>query len=175
MYKPTTVIRARDFSDKTTDFLRDRWTAGKLRHVIAALDRREVAITVETLTGHTVMGVTLVGLSSDRLYIAYGGAMGTTAHFIPSLGDTITPLDDPSATKGAKWTAVETWLGEKCAAIRVAKEEHGECEGRTDGRWEATPQGSSVHVRYTPAHEGASRRAWWPIPLSALGEDAARI
>lgn len=175
MYKATTVIRARDFSDKTTDVLRDRWTVGKLRHVIAALDRREVAITVDNLTGHTAIGVTLVGLGTDRLHIAFGGAMGTTAHFVPSLGDTITPLDDPSITKGARWTATETWREEKWAAIRVAKEEHGECEGRTDGRWEATPQGSSVHVRYTPAREGAGRSAWWPIPLSALGEAAARI
>lgn len=167
----TTVIRARDFSDSTTDADRDTWTLGKLRHVIAALDGAPVAITVDRLTGHTEVGVRLVGIACGR-FVDHGPVVertlsdGTTQRTIfsrHSIGDTITPLDRSSA----KWTATDSVRNEASAAIRLARAEHEAAHAY--GRWTATPGLDYVDVTYTPQNgPGAGERGWWRYSLAAL-------
>jgi hypothetical protein len=145
----STAIRARDFSNSTTDVLRDRWTEGKLRHVIAALNGAPVVVTLDRQTGHTVVGATLVRTGSTYSYdsaLIVGTEYGTCGYFLPSVGDTIVPLLEPVVTKGAKWVALDSWRLEQGAAIALAREARPDLDY---GKWEATPCKNSVVVRYT--------------------------
>lgn len=149
------AIEARDFSAKTTDTLRDVWTRGKMRHVIAALNGGPVAVVIE---GLAFVGVTLLHEGAGRLpggqgrvrirhYLADGTTQDTD-YRLETVG-TIIALGDPQA----KWTALTTYREEVSAAITKARMEHGEAEGRAWGAWTGEVASEGVWVRYTP-HTG---------------------
>lgn len=153
----TGVIRARDFSDNVTDTHRDQWTAGKLRHVIAALAGQPVIITTDNQTGFTLVNVTLVGLRASMSgHVELGihsrfedGTETTIYHLAFQLGDTIIPVGESQA----KWTAVRSYGDDKSYAVELAQHEHGETEGRAWGKWTAHPLNHGVFVEYEP-HTG---------------------
>ena len=150
------AILARDFSNSMADVLRTRWTAGKMRHVIAALDGTPVAITTDQMSGHTLLGVRLLGLTET-----FGGGECViikgadddpawprpVAYSLTTLGEAIIPLSEQTATTGAKWVALDTYRNERSAAIQRAKRERPDCDY---GRWSAVPGRASVSWRYDP-------------------------
>jgi hypothetical protein len=145
----TCAVKASDFSHRTTDPQRTEWTAGKLRHLIAALDGAPVIVTVDRQTGHTLVGVELVGLRASFMSIRsqYADNSGDVVwHLAFSLGDTIIPLVDNQA----KWNALRSYGDEQSAAIQRAQAEHGEPEGRSWGEWDATLGHHHVNVTYAP-------------------------
>lgn len=151
------AIRARDFSHDTTDPNRDLWSAGTLRHVIAALAGTPVAVTTDNQTGHTVCGARLVGLtcSGDRVIVEHRYGPGPTDvqrtnYLLFALGDTIVPLASGAGTP-AKFAATGSHRDEVSAAIRAAQAAHGDVEGRSWGRWTGRCEREGVYVRYTPS------------------------
>lgn len=175
------AIRAQDFSSSTRDVSRDRWTDGKLRHVSAALAGTPVAITVDSGTGHTIIGARLGGLNTSlaggaslEVFSTYDQDGVTheqqTNYLQFSLGDTIIPLPEPDARMdSAKWRALDSYRSESSEAIRVAQAVAAE-EGRNVswGKWEATPMRNYVSVSYTPQREDGGERWHLPVNLSKL-------
>ena len=173
----TCVIRAQDFSDSVTDVNRNEWTAGKLRHVIAALDGSPVIITTDRQTGHTLVNVTLVGIRegfSGQLQLGIhsvysDGTKSTIWHLIFMLGDTIVPL----ANGGAKWAAKKSYRDEQSYAVELAQAEHGEPEGRSWGKWNVRSGHRNVVVDYQPHTDNPAfadkhgERGWWTYSLDA--------
>ncbi len=156
------AITPQDFSSSTSDVLRDRWTVGKMRHVVAALAGRPVAITTDRMTGSTRIGVTLRDVQGLRHGTGYGvvvestfedGTTSGTLFDLHSLG-VIIPLDYGVGEKDAKWTALETYRQESSEAIRQARETHPELGY---GRWNGTPCFDCVSVTYEP--QGGEREA----------------
>lgn len=156
----STAILASDFSDSVSDVNRHRWTLGKMQFVVDALMEAPVAVIVDKGTGHAEVGVILKeafdggGDRGPRLAV-YRPDIGSTTNFwLPNIGETIIPLDEVITVKGAKWRALEQYRKVKSEATRIARAEHGECEGRAWGKWKATPiTRSQVDVTYTP-HTG---------------------
>lgn len=160
----TTAILASDFSSRTTDVLRDQWTAGKLRHLIAALDGQPVAIVIDSYTGSTLVGVTLERLvgkmhgSGHNVVIAStlpDGTVQRTAYRTEALGLTIIPLAPEDGTKGAKWVALDTYREEASAVIRLANAKMT-AAGREGGwgRWETLALADGVSAFYHPQPQG---------------------
>lgn len=132
MSHTTAAISASDFSDDITDSHRALWTAGKLRHVIAALDGTPVAVVTNKMTGHAVVGVTLDGLRQNpdggghQVLITYEYAPGestrTWTHVL-NIGETIIPITGMGAhpSPSPRWTALETHRREGYNAIILAR------------------------------------------------------
>lgn len=153
----TCAIRAQDFSQLTTDDDRNRWTGGKMRHVLAALGDAPVVITTDNQTGHTLVNVTLTGLRTGWAGCGYelgihsefsDGTGSTLWHRLDSIGDTIIPLTD--AGEGAKWRATRSFNDEASYAVELAQAQHGAGNGREWGNWRTSVGYSEVSVRYTP-------------------------
>lgn len=153
----TCIIRAQDFSQLTTDDDRNRWTGGKIRHVLAALGDAPVVITTDNQTGHTLINVRLVGLRTGWAGCGYevgiksvfeDGSGSTVWHRLDSIGDTIIPLTD--AGEGAKWKATRSFNDESSFAVELAQAQHGKREGREWGNWRTHTGYSGVSVTYTP-------------------------
>lgn len=156
----TGVITASDFSDRVTDRDRNDWTAGKMRHVITALDGRRVAITTDRRTGHTDFNVRLVGLTTSmtsnypRVQIEYTHSDGTTHvtnRLLFNLGPVITLMPAPVTDKRNKWTALENWREETSAAAKIAHDRR-EAAGLTGGHTtsEIRVHAHGVRVHYSP-------------------------
>jgi hypothetical protein len=180
------TITARDFSDRTTDTLRDRWTQGKMRHVVAALDGRPVVVVLEAGTGFTMVGVRLLGVR-DNFYGGAGRVLvestfedGTTSVLAYRLEDVgpIVELEGPVVGGGVRFRAVETYRAEVSAAIRFAQERHGKPEGRNWGAWRVGYVGADfLDVTYEP-HTGnpaaadyaggCGERGYWRIMVRDL-------
>lgn len=173
----TSIIRASDFSDSVSDTLRDRWTDGKMRHVIAALAGDPVIVTTDSGSGHSLVGVRLVGITPDphgSSLLRIESEHGVTAYSAFMLGDTIVPLAGRGRTRGAKWDALDSYRRERSAAIAVARtlrEQDGAPPER--GRWEAIPLRDGVIVTYQPQREGAGDRWSMTVPLDRLSAAAA--
>lgn len=163
-----TTITARDFSNRTTDPNRDLWTAGAIRHLVAALRGAPVAIVTDKGTGHTVVNVTLVGTGSTRdggfpgvlVEYTYGenGQTQRTLHPLFNIG-MILELDGiTGGVGGAKWRALDTYRDERSAAITQAQAAHPEL---TRGKWDGQPsrRDSEVSVSYTPHQPSYARDA----------------
>jgi hypothetical protein len=155
----TCVIRAQDFSQLTTDDDRNRWTGGKMRHVMAALGDTPVVITTDNQTGHTLVNVTLTGLRTGWAGCGYevgiastfsDGSGRTVWHRLDSIGDTIIPLPVDSAHGDAKWKATRSYNDEASYAVELAQAQHGQREGREWGNWRTHVDYSGVTVTYTP-------------------------
>lgn len=178
---PTTcAITARNFYDSRVNG-RAEWTAGMLRHVVAALAGRPVAITTEAQTGHTLLNATLVDVRSGWDYPVLtiemplsDGETYRTTPLIFKLGETIVPLDPPaSAGPDAKWTALNTYRNEKSAALEYVKAQRPEAS-EWWGVWKMTPGLRNVVVTYTPSKGNPAFADRWhtdeffDVPLSAL-------
>lgn len=178
----TTALTSRDFGN-AKDF-HVEWTAGALRHVIKALDGVPVALVVSFQTGHTVMGVVLVGLRTSfhgdhpELIVRYPEGH-ETAHLVFTLGETIIPLAQTEKHYrggGPKWEALKTYAEEKSAAVLRAQREHGETEGRAWGVWCAKPALHHVYVEYTPSTGNPhfadkwGKRGFWTYGLETLAD-----
>lgn len=153
----TTAIRTTDFSETVTDPNRHTWTAGALRHVIAALDGAPVIIVTDDETGHALVNVTLVGLGTGwstgytvGIKSNYEDGTGSTIwHRLQGLGDTIIPLAQPHG-RNAKWVATKSYMDESSFAVELAQAQHGKGEGREWGNWSASPGYEGVTVTYQP-------------------------
>lgn len=163
----TGVILASDFSDRVTDNDRHIWTAGKMRHVIAALKGRRVSIVTDNQTGHTLFNVRLVGLTTGmssnlaRVQIEYVYAPGKsqfTNYLLMNIGPCITLMPSATTDKRDKWQALNTWREETSAAIGLYHA-HREAEGLTSsyGRYEVRPTANSVVVSFEPDRDRAKR------------------
>lgn len=165
----TTAILASDFSDRVTDTNRRAWTLGKMRHAIAALDGRDVAIITDRQTGHVTFGRLIECFDGGpsrgpRVMVESDLSDGTvqrTTFWLHGIGETIIPLSERLGERGAKWTALETWREEKSRAIRWAAERHGEVEGRAWGSWTAEPHDYFVSVAYEPSTGNPAFSGQW--------------
>lgn len=168
------TITARDFSARVTDPQRDLWTLGKMRHVVADLNGGEVtAIVLDKMTGWTLTGVRLVGVrptsghecGQGRLIVesAYDdGETQRTAYRLEDVGAIVAPI---TSRPSVKHNAVNTYHDEVSAAIRVARELHGEVEGRAWGRWTGECHMlDEVYVHYEPSTGNPFYAEQWGTP-----------
>jgi len=160
------AILASDFSPSTADALRDRWTAGKMRLLIAALGDTPVAIVLER-TGFAMVGVTL-----ERVAARMNGGQGVvirdaagreTNYRLDNVGTTIIPL----AETRAKWEALKAGMDLTSALARKAKE-IAEAEGfeGDGGAWVVNmdtldPAAGRGEVSYRPRKGFGSRWYRW--------------
>ena len=145
------AIEPSDFSNSTSDPLRDRWTTGKLRHVIAAARGHKAIVTIEDLAYVDVELVGLYDASLARLVVRYQWGAGEgehtdTRYLLHGIGPIVV-----LGSTNAKWTALETHRNEVSAAIEVAREAHGEAEGRAWGAWSGDLTFYGAAVRYRPS------------------------
>lgn len=177
-----TTIEARDLSDTLTDPLRETWTAGKMRHVVAALNGTRVAIVVEKSTGFTMadvrlLNVTPTGLTNDGARVIVestlsDGTVMPTRYDLHGIGPIVTL--DPEADRtdgGPKFRALNTAREEKAAAISKVREEMGD----PYGTFTATLGLNYVDVLYTPASNpppgvDVGERAYRRVPAADLGD-----
>jgi hypothetical protein len=125
VWSSSCVILPSDFSNSFSDPVRDQWNAGKLRHVIAALNGSPVAVVTDNGTGHTEIGVSLVGFTSNS-YVDLvvvertlsDGKITKTAYNPWKLG-VILPLAEAMGATGAKWRSLELHRNELSAAVRI--------------------------------------------------------
>lgn len=140
------AVTPQDFSSKAGT---DRWTAGMLRHLSAALNGRPALMVTDTMTGHTQLVVLgrpgATPNVSQGFGIVYAGEQRQTIHHIHKLGMVI-PLDSP-ITDNPKWEAVRAYREEGMAAIRVAQQEAAP-EQLTTGRWTAESFDHFVNVSW---------------------------
>jgi hypothetical protein len=160
----TCIITVRDFINSTADqnWKRQEWKPGYLRHVVEAVRGLKVAVTTDKQTGHTPVGVELVGVGyvpgktyahlGVRYFYTEDGQEKSyvTWHDIHSIG-MILPLQEDSVTLGAKWTAIDTVRAECSAATALARAEW-EKIGCNYGAFHAEPLmgAGQVYVTYTP-------------------------
>lgn len=159
----TTVILASDFSSRTTDVDRDTWTAGKLRHVIAALKGSPVIIVTDAHTGHALVGVELVGVTQSmngHAELRIRDEFSVTRYLAFKLGATIVPLTETQA----KWEAIGSYRREALAAITEARTN---VENPDVGNWETVTLARSVYVTRTIVADGGTHRDYWTIPVVA--------
>lgn len=173
------VILPTDFNKNTADPNRRRWTAGQLRHVVAALAGTPVAITIDNQTGSALVGVVLLAVTPNSpghdLLIEYtfadkSGAVKTqrTSYRIFSLGEAIIPMGYPNGgNTDAKFIATRTYADENTRAITVVRAKYGEVAGRKCGAWSAEPTLTGSIVRYTPHTGNPAFAADWGTPVSA--------
>lgn len=178
----TCIIKASDFSPRSTDPNHDTWTAGKMRHVSAALAGTPCAIVADRQTGHTLVGVTLgsirPGGGGEHARVAItstfsDGSGQTLHHLLFLIGSPIIPLGGGDH-RNAKWRALRTYSDERIAAVTRAQREH-DPKGDWWGTWEATPDAAGVTVSYRPSTGNeALRDRWgthqsWVYSLDQLG------
>lgn len=171
-----TAIRASDFSSRTTDFDRHRWTVGKMQLTIDALKGAPVVIVVDQQTGFTMVGVTLTrsyhdSWGGDRVVVRDSFTEHGVAYRLADIGETIIPLTE----QRVKWNALNAARDLEAAAIRKAREAHG--EGRRWGAWRARPTSStSAHVTYTPSTGNPAFGGQWGTPwFGEVTVDSAEI
>lgn len=168
----TEVINARDFSNSTTDVLRDTWTVGKMYHVIKALEGRKVAATLDKTTGFTEFNVTLEttyrGAWGPKVRVRYvydveakdGRGVNETDYDLNSTGMIMVMPDD---RKGLSigYQAQQSYREHCSAAIEEARK-LAAGTGREWGTWKATPvSGREVDVTYTPSTGNPSFADQW--------------
>lgn len=152
----TTVILARDLDpDQTiTNPNLNRWSLGKIRYVIAALDGAPVAITTDTQTGSTALNARLIEAfyggpaRGERLTVETTLSDGTTQRTnfpVDNIG-MILPLTAEAGVRGPKWDAKEALRNDCQRAIEVARER---LTGGY-GRWETRASRDGIGVSYRP-------------------------
>lgn len=170
----TCIITPQDFSSLVTDRHRYRWTLGPMRHTVAALKGRPVAITTDTQTGGTRIGVTLGACYRHHragAVVEVTGEYGPTAYRLDGIGH-ILPLDWPRTEQDAKWVALRSYGDEQTAALRVARpvieQRVRAAGGEPYGKYTITPDMDNVVVAYTPQREDAGRSMHEVVKLSEL-------
>lgn len=178
------IIQPVDFADRIeeTGGWRFGWGGGAMRHLVAALDGRKVAVVTDTATGGVVNNVVLVAVVSG--WAGNGYALRVSDTYTREDGREVSretdyplskvgPVIDLSEFTDTKWKALRTFGDEVAAAIRLAQNAHGKDEGREWGRWRGTPMGTSAHVDVTyephtgnPHYAGrAGERGYWRIAV----------
>lgn len=165
MTASTHIIRPTDFNKNTADPNRNTWQAGQIRHIMNAINAVEGATTmIETATGlmqtYTIVGVIEGGCGRF--------ARATLRHTWVENGiekhqDTRFPLFDigaiivttPTFMDDPRSAAIRSHADEASQLILQAQADHGEKEGRSCGKWDATPGAydRTGWVTYTP-HTG---------------------
>lgn len=156
----TCAIRAQDFDNVLTDYA-DRWTAGKMRHLVDALQDAPVLVVVDRRTGYALLGARLTYCGPARPgrvnveCTLEDGTTQVTAYFLADIGDTIVPLSEDTLRPGGgpRWRALRAYQDEVSAAIASARRLHGESAGRAWGAWTGICGEVGVSVRYQP-HTG---------------------
>lgn len=145
------TVTPESFSNRVDDRNRYQWTAGTLRHVIAAAAGRRVIITADKQTGFTLVGARLRSLRENPLGGGYqilieweyaAGETQSTWYRVESIGFSITAMDAP-----LHFPAMDLAREESSAAIKAAR---AALPGCTYGAWKATPEYRSVMVRFAP-------------------------
>lgn len=165
MTASTHIIRPTDFNKNTADKQRNTWQPGQIRHIMHAINAVEGATTlVETVNGlmqaYTIVGVIEGGAGrSARAVLRHTWTENgvekhqDTRFNLFELGAIIvtTPtfMDDPRSA------AIHSHADEASQLISQAQADHGEKEGRSCGKWDATPGAydNMGWVTYTP-HTG---------------------
>ncbi len=169
------TVTPQDFSQRVTNKDRHVWTAGKLRHVIAALQGRRCIITADKQTGHTLIGARLIGIRQTPGYGTYQylyeweyakGKTQRTWGRIESLGPAVIAMD-----AGVRFEAAELARLESSAAITAAKALLPEC---TYGAWKVTPGPDYVIARFTPQREDGGPETALYIDLTPDGFRAGK-
>jgi len=168
------VVLASDFSNSLSDPVRERWTGGKLRHLIDALRGEPVVITTDAGNGHTIVGARLhmnLGRPNERVDVEYrvsDDLVQRVNYPMVGIGAAIIPLTQ--AGHGAKWDALDSYRVERMNAVMAVQKIHGDPEGRSWGTWHASPRGEQgrIVVSYEPypaATNPADTRSrgnrWW--------------
>lgn len=176
----TCTITARDFLSSTKDakWARSMWSAGALRHVVAACEGLRVAVTVDKGTGHTMLNVRLVEVrrnsypGADRLVVEADLSDGTvqqTAFSIDAVG-AITPLERrTNGSTDPKWIALDLYRSEARRATEWARS-RPEAATWTYGKTSTSHLLDAVHVSYESQGEGP-KFAFIPVPVSAISTD----
>jgi hypothetical protein len=176
MNNTTTTVHASDFSTSTADALRNRWTVGKMRHLIAALGDATVIVEIDSRTGFALMGrLTEVfnggPIRGNRLTVVTvleDGTEHATHYNLNNVGAVmVLPGQGKRAEHSAKWDALKSYGDERMAAIDHVRPK-AEADGLTYGKWEATPCDGVVSVTYTPQREGAGRFTHFTVALREL-------
>ena len=159
------VIEFKDF-----DHTAQVWARGYLEHIIKLLDGRPVAVVVDKQTGHTEIGVRLVGVAA-RQFQGYGlvverthsdGTVGRTNFSLWSIG-WILPLGDNETRSGnVKWKALESYRKASMSVIQQAQAEHPNLYGTWKARCLGGDQWSVTCNRYPHGHAGPP--AGWSVP-----------
>jgi hypothetical protein len=175
----TSYLKVGDFSERTTDRDRDRWTLGKLRHVVKASAGRPMIVTIEGLMYINVrlVGTSTSGMSNpgprihvEHAYIDQNGERKTqvTWYLIDKLGPVIGCMVPWLADRNERGddfsdAAVRSYREEIRAAINLASERHGDAEGRSCGRWSGKPGSydGEVWVEYEPHTGNPAYRDRW--------------
>jgi hypothetical protein len=131
-----------------------RWTAGMLRHLVAALAGDPVTVTLDADNGWSVVGAYLLAVTSvvggdDVVEVEYdGGRTENVLVSVADLGATITPLVQRGATS-TRSRAVQAYRAERDAAIELVQREFRFSDAPhlcTSIRWTATPGVDRVAV-----------------------------
>jgi hypothetical protein len=138
------------------------WTEGMLRHVIAALQGARVVLITDNRTGHAVIGAKLLGLASSPnvkrgVMVEYPNGQRLVTHIF-HLGEVIIPLEQVG-TKGAKWTALDTYRNERAAATPLFLAKLGGVKPTGNGKWETRVTGNGVVVSYQAPYRRELRDA----------------
>ena len=114
------TVKAQDFSSYTTDNNRFNWTARKMEILVESLTPgATVAVEVDKMTGHTVIG-RLIGVldgipgRGSRVTIETDlrdGSTQRTNYLLSNVGTSILILagDESRPGGGAKWRALDLW------------------------------------------------------------------
>src|SRR5947209_3226747 len=177
--KSSCTIYPRTFSDSTADAFRDRWTQAKMHHVIQAVGDTHVVLELDKGTGHTVIGVKLLGVRPNP-YGGLGQVLIDYCHEDGSDGRVLIRLEDvgvvlPLEATNAKWDAIKSHRELVHAGVVKAQAEHGDVEGRSWGKWDAVPlDHRTVMVTYTP-HTGNpafadkwGERGYWHVTVEEV-------
>jgi hypothetical protein len=177
------AITAADFSSRTTDSDRHRWTPGKMIHLVKALGDTPVAIVLDTYTGNTQVNVRLSGVRQTPGY----GSFQVLVTRVD--GDDVErgcwhPLDKVGTVivlgrSNARWDALRSYADERIAAILNARPKlaalYPETENVESGcTWRVTRFPHRVEVSFDPDRtrfpfSSGVKHHYWTIPLTRLG------
>ena len=169
------AITPQDFPSTPADPARDRWTAGKMRHVVNGLDGAEVVIVTNVTSGSAARG-RLVGVSDTgsrndgaRVHVEATLSDGTkqvTWYRLDRTGVVI----DLSPSPRARHRSYSSWLAEGSAAIDYAKTRWPE---HRDGTWSVTARATHhLWVSFQPAGTAIYEARTYQVMVSDLAAPA---
>lgn len=174
-----TAIAARDFNQDTTDSLRDRWSPGALRHLIAAAKGQVVTIVLDARTGNAETGVTLNGVRQTpgygtfQMLVIYRWGTGEndvnrTWHPVDKMG---TILVHDAVTDDVRGKALRTYREEGAAAIEIGRKRLAAkyLDMETRGTWRCLQFADFVDVSFRPeSYTSPVSFETWRLSLSEL-------
>lgn len=174
MSATASTILPEDFSTNTTDSDRYQWTPGKMFHLVAALNGAPVNIVADTMTGFTLLDVTLEdvrqtpgwGTYQVLVVATYNGEPSKTWYSLDKVG-AIMILNGSRADS----RAVEDHRGEGIAATRYVFDHNEISDRMRSGKWEVSVgcHGVTVSVRDRETLDFE----YWKVPRSVLSNGTA--